>query len=272
MGKFIDLTGKRFGKLTVTRRSEDHIEPNGKRVVMWECLCDCGNNCVVTGKNLRAGICKSCGCLHKHNLIGKVFGNLIVIKEGKNKKHPNGHESTTWICQCSCGSILSVETQSLISGNTSSCGCFRRLYSKEKMTIHGKYGERIYRIWSNMLRRCDYEKHVSYKNYGGRGIKVCDQWRGEHGFEDFYKWAVDNGYSDGLTIDRIDVNGNYEPDNCRWITNAEQQNNKRNNNRISYKGEVKTLAEWCRELNIEYSKTQLRLSRGWSVEESFERP
>ena len=140
------------------------------------------------------------------------------------------------------------------------------------MTTHGKSEERIYRIWGNMLRRCDYKKHISYKNYGARGIKVCDEWSKDHGFENFYQWAIKNGYSDDLTIDRIDVNGNYEPDNCRWITNTEQQNNRRNNKLIEYRGEIKTLAEWCRELGIGYSKTELRLSRGWSAEDSFEKP
>lgn len=272
MAKFIDLTGQRFGNLLVVKRSDDHIEPSGKKVTMWECLCDCGSGCVVSGKNLRAGICKSCGCLHKHNLTGKVFGNLTVIKEGENKKYPNGQETTTWICKCSCGKIVNVETKSLISGNTKSCGCFRKEFLKEKMTTHGKCGERIYTIWENMLRRCDYKKHISYKNYGARGIKVCDEWSEDHGFDNFYQWAIKNGYSEELTIDRIDVNGNYEPSNCRWITNAEQQNNRRNNKLIEYRGEIRTLAEWCKELSIGYSKTQLRLSRGWSVEDAFEKP
>lgn len=272
MGKFIDLTGKKFGKLLAISRSDDHIEPNGKRVVMWNCLCDCGKSCIISGKNLRSGTSKSCGCSQKYNLKGKVFGELTVIKQGENKKYSNGYETTTWICKCSCGNIVNVETKSLISGNTKSCGCFRKKYLKEKMTTHGKSGERIYEIWSGMLGRCNNEKNMSYKNYGGRGIKVYKEWIGKHGFENFYEWAMNNGYRDDLTIDRIDFNKNYEPSNCRWATSSEQQNNKRSNKWIEYNGKTKTLSEWCKELGIGYSKTELRLVRGWSVEDAFEKP
>jgi len=122
-----------------------------------------------------------------------------------------------------------------------------------------------------MKQRCYYVDHKHYKDYGGRGICVCCDWR--ENFKSFYNWALNNGYKEGLTIDRIDYNGNYEPSNCRWITIIEQSRNKRSNRLLEYKGEVKSLIEWCEILGLKYSTIRARLNKyHWSVEKSFNKP
>lgn len=194
MGKLIDLTGKRYNRLTV-------IAVNGKDKnghPLWECCCDCGNTCFVTGSRLRSGNTGSCGCLHSEQLT-------------------------------------------------------------ERNTKHGKSGSHIYKIYKDMKSRCQNTKNKEYKNYGDRGIKVCNEWLVESGFENFYKWAMENGYKEDLTIDRIDVNGNYEPGNCRWATQKEQQNNKRNNHKIELNGEIHTIAEWSEITGIKQSMIEARL-------------
>lgn len=124
--------------------------------------------------------------------------------------------------------------------------------------------KRLYSIWHNMKSRCYYTHAEKYKYYGGRGITVCDEWRDD--FNAFYNWAINNGYKDDLTLDRIDSNGNYEPKNCRWATIAEQNNNSKKNNYIAYNGETKTAAQWAREYGIEPHLFNTRIRRGWSFE------
>lgn len=134
---------------------------------------------------------------------------------------------------------------------------------------HGDTGTKLYMAWQNMRARCNRKSAREYNNYGGRGIKVCDEWL--HNYEAFKGWAIKNGYSEELTLDRINVDGNYCPENCRWITNKEQQNNKRNNVLYTYNGETKTLAEWSENLGICYKTLQKRI-RNWGVEKAFTTP
>ena len=199
------------------------------------------------------------------DLTGEKYGRLTVLNREPNGKTHN----TRWKCQCECGNIVIVFGFSLKSKDTQSCGCLH----KEKSTKHNMYGTRIYSILDGMKSRCYNKNSKRYKNYGGRGIRICDKWLDkEKGFINFYNWALKNGYRDDLTIDRIDVNGNYEPSNCRWITNSEQQNNKRNNHYILYNNEKHTLAEWSKIYKINESTLDSRIRNGWDIEKSLTTP
>lgn len=192
------------------------------------------------------------------DLTGQKFGKLTVLEYIGNKK---------WRCECDCGNIKDIYSNNLRNGLTRSCGC---LYKDAaiKRSKHGKSNTRLYHIWMRMKQRCYYEKSNRYKSYGGRGITVCDEWLND--FQVFYTWAMDNGYRDDLTIERIDVNGNYEPNNCKWSTNLEQQRNTTRNRNITYNGEVHCLSEWCEMLNLDYNKTKSDLNKGLSLQKCLQ--
>ncbi len=152
------------------------------------------------------------------NLVGQKFNKLTVIeRDYSQNKRPY------WLCKCDCGNIVSVRGDLLRSGNTKACGC---LYKKHGQATHTNRS-RLYNIYHGMKKRCYNKKCNDYKYYGGRGIKICDEWLLPNGFIRFYNWAVNNGYSDSPTIDRVDVNGNYEPSNCRWVDMKTQLKNRR---------------------------------------------
>ena len=204
------------------------------------------------------------------DLAGQKFNNFKVI-EYAYTKNKRGY----WKCKCLCGKIRNVETYKLKTGIIKSCGCLNmNKKGKENFLFkHGLTDERLYSTWDNMKSRCYNIKNKRYKNYGGRGICVCKEWK--NNFLSFYNWAMENGYQDDLTIDRIDVNGDYEPNNCRWVTIKEQANNKTTNHIIEYKGEKHTLSEWSRLLPINISQTLLkyRLDKlNWSIEDTFTKP
>lgn len=190
-----------------------------------------------------------------NNLTGQRFGRLTAVERaGKDK-----HQKALWRCSCDCGGTLITRASNLKSGATSSCGCLHK--------PHGGHGTRLYRIWKGMKDRCRRCSHSSYECYGGRGISVCEEWN--QSFETFREWALANGYRDGLTIDRVEVDGNYCPENCRWVTMKEQGNNRRNTLRILYNGETHTIAEWSKITGIKYSTIYMRLYNGWSVKEAL---
>lgn len=194
MGKFIDLTGNKYGKLLVLNERIYYIDKQNKQRFKWKCQCDCGNICYVDSASLKRGNTRSCGCLQKQ----------IASENGKNSAYKHGMSHT-----------------------------------------------RLFRIWYQMIDRCENAKNKLYPLYGERGISVCEEW---HNSTIFFEWALSNGYKDTLSIDRIDVNGNYEPFNCRWATQKIQCNNTRRNRMIVIGKETHTVAEWSDKLNIPYGK------------------
>ena len=201
------------------------------------------------------------------DLTGQRFGRLTVVRQnGFNKNH-----NAMWMCECDCGNIVTVRSGKLQDGTTKSCGCLRR----ELKTTHGMTQSRIHGVWCAMKARCYNENSISYKNYGGRGISVCDEWKN---FEPFYEWAIENGYDEmakrgEFTIDRIDVNGDYSPSNCRWLDIGEQQRHRRNNHIISYNGKEQTASRWAEEVGISRALLIARISKlNWSIEKALTTP
>ena len=197
-----------------------------------------------------------------HDLTGKVFGHLTAISCERNDAHGN----KIWRCVCECGNYAYVTASHLLSGHTRSCGCIVSQRLTKRNTTHGQSSERLYRIWKAMRQRCNNHNHAAFKRYGGRGIKVCDGWK-EFGV--FQEWAISHGYSDVLTIDRINNNGNYEPSNCRWVTLKEQQDNRSSRREITFNGQRKTLTEWSKIAGINISTLHGRLKSGCSLDRAF---
>lgn len=186
------------------------------------------------------------------------FGRLVAIEPTKidNK--------TKWKCICDCGNICYYGYHPLKSGNNSSCGCM----VKEKQ--HGFSKTRLYDTWCNMKSRCHNPKNNYYYNYGAKGTSVCDEWR--YNFIAFKDWALNNGYNDDLTIDRIDNSKGYSPDNCRFADDFVQANNTTRNHKMTYNGITKTMSEWSNDLDISYTTLRKRLNDGWTVEDAIEKP
>lgn len=170
------------------------------------------------------------------DLTGEKFGKLTVIGFDSYKNIGNStSRSAHWKCQCECGNMVMLDTSSLKYNGRKTCGCSQK-------STNGLYGSRLYKIWTGMKQRCFNPNDTQYQNYGGRGIIICDEWRND--FTSFFNWATNNGYKEGLTIDRENVNGNYEPTNCRWATQKEQMRNTRFNRNLTIDGETKIVAEW----------------------------
>ena len=200
------------------------------------------------------------------DLTNQKFGKLSVVSREKNHIQPSGRTDVMWLCQCECGRTVIVSAANLRSGHIKSCGCYRSEIARKKATKHGLRQTRLYKIFYGMKKRCYTPTATSFSNYGGRGITVCEEWQE---FMPFYDWAMSHGYSDDLTLERIDNNGNYCPENCRWATKKEQANNRRTNRFITYNGETHTLLEWSNILGVDIKTLHRRLSNGWSVEDAL---
>lgn len=197
------------------------------------------------------------------DLTGQKFNRLTVLKR-VDKPLNVKKEQSYWLCKCDCGNERILDSYAFKSGKTKSCGCYHR----EKQTIHGKQKHHLYRIWCAIIQRCYNPNNQNYNLYGGRGIKLCEEWR--NNFQAFYEWSYANGYTDEktengrhkLTIDRINNNRNYEPSNCRWVTPKEQSNNTRRNHFITINGETKTMQQWADLYNISKHTFYARYSKG----------
>ena len=197
------------------------------------------------------------------DLTGKRFGMLEVIR-----KAPRTQNATRWECKCDCGNVSFVTSSDLRNGRTKSCGCLRGIVSKQKAKTHGMSKSKLYCCWTDIKQRCYNENSPAFKQYGGRGIKMCDEWK--KSFERFSDWATNNGYSEGLTIERVDVNGNYCPENCKWASPYEQSINRRSNIIISYNGESRCLSEWCKKYRTDYCLVYNRMHKNkWSFERAM---
>ena len=198
----------------------------------------------------------------KIEMIGKRFGRLTVIAEGEK---PSKKSEFHWVCQCDCGNITKpIRGSTLRLGRSQSCGCYQLECARKTFTKHGLYGSRICRIYYGMKYRCYSRSASNYNRYGGRGITVCDDWLND--FRSFYDWAMSHGYDDNLTLDRIDVNGDYCPENCRWATQKEQGNNRRNNVFLEINGETKTIAQWADESCVPHGTIYYRFKKGITAE------
>lgn len=210
---------------------------------------------------------------YTRDLTGMKFTRLTVLERGEPYITKDNQHLTRWVCRCDCGKVKTIRASELINNRTLSCGCLGREHRIKSNRRHGGSKTKIYHIYLGMIDRCyDNVNCYHYKNYGGRGISVCDEWRGENGFLNFKTWALKNGYDESLSLDRIDVNGNYEPSNCRFITMKQQQNNKRGNVNLTLDGETHTIAEWAEIVGIKYTTLKERVKRGWDAEKAIRTP
>lgn len=197
------------------------------------------------------------------DLIGQRYGRLLVTEfAGRSNSG-----KVMWKCKCDCGNTTIVRACCLKSGNSTSCGCLQKERIRSASTTHGGYGSRLHKIWEGIKSRCGCSSDHSYKRYGGRGITVCDEWL--HSFEAFRDWALANGYRDDLTIDRIDNDGPYCPENCHWATMKQQNNNQSRNRVITHNGESRTLAQWAELTGINPETLRNRLNKGWSTDRAL---
>lgn len=269
-----NLIGNRYGKLVVTKRAPDFVSPKGYKRHMWECQCDCGNRIIVRGdKLIKKEPIQSCGCDMDRNrekngqfkkgvvlndLTGKRFGKLTVIGLDRivNRR-------SYWIVECECGNRKSVRGDTLKV--ITSCGCDKKrqdiinlgIANNHNMTYHP-----VYSIWHAMMQRCEQPNCHAYQDYGGRGIKVCEEWRD---VREFAKWADENGFvpNKNLSIERKDVNGNYEPDNCCWIDRKLQARNRRITIKLNINGTERPLSEWSELYGVKHSLALSRYEKGY---------
>lgn len=196
---------------------------------------------------------------HVKDIKGEKFGRLTVLERVEN----TNDGTARWMCKCDCGNTHVVIGTQLRNGKIKSCGCL----NLDNHSTHRLSNTRLYHIYHQMIKRCYNPKNPAYKNYGERGIVVCEEWKND--IKSFFNWALSNGYNDALTLDRIDNNDLYSPFNCRWVSEKVQANNRRSNRIIKYKGDKYTLMQLSELSGISYSTLKARLNLGWSVEDAI---
>lgn len=257
--------GKKYGRLTVLRVYSEGVGKNTTTYCV--CKCDCGNETTVNLQNLKRGASQSCGCIKRFDFEQfkkKKFEQFDVVSLINKKKK-------TVLCKCNCGNFFTCFAYDLTSKKPiKNCGhCGKQIAYPIKAFRERKH-TRIEQIYWNMIQRCYNKNNPNYKNYGGRGIKICDEWRSSiHCFQD---WAFSHGYNENLTIERIDVNGNYCQENCTWIPRSEQQKNKRAIKKYEYNGKLLCLSDIASESGVKYSMLQQRIKRGMSLENALTQP
>jgi hypothetical protein len=268
-----DLTGLDFGWWSVVRFVR--TEPVGKRnvIAIWLCRCRCGIEREVRGHDLKQGKTQSCGCSfgRDQDHAGERFGRLVVVSKSEERTTARKH-STHWLCRCDCGNDAIVAGRYLRNGDTTSCGCAKREVHEaigDLNRTHGKCGTPEYQAWCAIKTRCENQNQVSWDDYGGRGIRMCQRWA-----ESFEAFLEDMGPKpDGdYSLDRLDVDGGYCPENCKWSSRKEQNNNKRNNRTLTYNGETLTVAQWAERLSVSAKTLTCRIGRGWDAERALTAP
>lgn len=205
--------------------------------------------------------------LRGEDLTGRRFGKLVVVGFAGVARKPNGHTRKMWSCRCDCGEGATSAGEDMKSGHTTSCGCVIPEASRRSATTHGLSSTPLYHVWSTMLARCQNRRNKAYKHYGGRGIAVCDRWLS---FNNFYD-DMSAGYCPGVWLDRVNNNGAYCRENCRWATPRQQNNNRRDNAMLELNGERRSLTEWSRMLNLPVSRLKFRRKMGWADHEVLEK-
>ena len=264
MGRFVDITGNTYGRLTVLEKT-DKRDSGGS--VCWRCECMCGVFCVVDGSSLKTGNTTSCGCYRLESLIescrrrvvdltGRVFTRMTVLSMCDERRVGN-KKRVQYVCQCECGTVKKCVGEDLVAGHTKSCGCLSREVTGDNFRTHGMRRTTEYKIWSNMKGRCQNPNDDAYDRYGGRGITCCERWEK---FENFFE---DMGNRPkGTSLDRIENSKGYSKDNCRWATSTEQGRNKRNNVLIEINGVTRCQSEWCEIAGVSAEKIRNLRRRG----------
>ena len=202
------------------------------------------------------------------DLKGKKFGMLTVLELAYTRDR-----KSYWLCQCECGNTKIIRSDSFNTTRkqkTISCGCYNNSKKKGEKNKKPHRDTKLYRVYYGMKERCYNQNCHAFEYYGGKGVKICDEWLND--FEVFYEWSMNNGYQDGLIIDRIDVNNDYSPSNCRWVTQKEQLLNTTRNRRYEYKGELLTITELAEKYKINRNTLNYRLNVGWDIVKAIETP
>jgi hypothetical protein len=260
-----DFTGRQFGRLTVIKQVES--KRPGRH---WLCACSCmpGKTTIVVSGNLSSGVTTSCGCygrevkranglVKKRDLTGERFGKWTAVKEGPSG--PSGNRR--WHCRCDCGTTRLVLHNSLVQGLSVSCGkC-----GDGRRATHRMARTPTWKAWRSMMERCNNPKHPAYKNYGGRGITVCERWAK---FEHFLEDMGERPEGQDLELERLDNDRGYEPGNCEWASKKRQARNRRSNRLITYRGTTRCVAEWADEFKVPYAKLLYQVTKGLGLLEA----